>query len=153
MEVVNGMTYPGLSDEIKDFFTLVTTVKFTKRELDLIGNAMLITTQHPDFPNLRKRKLSVIFIDSDILSLKMDKDSLGEQGNIAVINHVLFRTKDEFSKVIIVVEEIVHHFWDTNDEPFVKGIVLEIIKDLCPGVTYDFKNMLYLLNGYPMGLR
>jgi hypothetical protein len=67
---------------------------------------------------------------------------IGNWMNIITINHDHFTGLSQLKKIVVIVEEFVHHFWDTMDEILVSKIVCECV----PGVDYNRENGNYIFS-------
>lgn len=153
MDLLNGRTYPGLPEKALPYFRLASDCDIESEDLLCIGSAMLRTVEHKDFQNKRKRRLTLIFTDSETIQMKFSEDSFAEQGNLAFYKYPQFKSRNPLEKLIIVTEEIVHHFWDTDEETFVKDVVCEIVNSFDFNVSYDHENKWYLYQGQALPLR
>lgn len=122
---------------------------FSTKELseDIITSLMFSTlyiTQHHEFDNIRNRMVSLIFTDSSEISFQLSDengDYMGLNANLILYKLPHIEGKSQTEQMIIITEELVHHFWDLSDELRTKSIVCDII----PNVVLNRENLTYII--------
>lgn len=127
--VLLGAEYKAHED-VMPLLNYMATVELTEEEKYLFGDATTKLANHPQFPNLRKRILTVIFTNSGRFTLTFPPNQIGAQGNFAAFNYSIWTNYNNRQKLICVLEEFVHHFWDETDEIETSKIVCEFFSDL-----------------------
>ncbi|RXT14877.1 hypothetical protein [Ammoniphilus sp. CFH 90114] len=88
-------------------------------------------TQHKDFfHKARNRHVTLIFTDKAQLSFNLGDDYMGLNANLILYKLSSLEGKNQTEQTIILTEEMVHHFWDSADEVYVKSIVCEMIPNV-----------------------
>ncbi|WP_096224905.1 hypothetical protein [Geobacillus sp. FJAT-46040] len=126
--------------EIDGLFNFLSTVELSGDDKKAVQMSIILLMNHPDFKNKRKRILNVIFADNDSVNLSFSENQIGSQANYAMFRYEKWTRLSELQKIICLVEEYVHHFWDTDDEIEVSKIVCQIV----PGITFDPENGNYI---------
>jgi hypothetical protein len=137
-----GAKYACHSD-LKELIGFKTTVDLTQDEIDLFGYVTGLIAEHPDFKKLRKRSVAIIFSDKETVSMTFPEGTIGSQGSHIMMNYSKWTKLDEPRKIICLVEEFVHHFWDTADE-------IEVSKNVSgffDWLDYDRTNGNYIFFG------
>jgi hypothetical protein len=119
---------------------LFATVDLTKEDIETIYFATTYLANHPDFFNKRSIRLDYLIVGNGKVEMVFDGDIIGQQLNLAVINYDKYTTYPQTQKLVILIEEAVHHFWDSKDEIFVSKIVCEIL----PNLDYNRENGNYI---------
>ncbi|TCJ86373.1 UNVERIFIED_ORG: hypothetical protein EDC93_1011112 [Bacillus cereus] len=125
---------------IEPYITVHCNVAIEQNVADLFAIATNRIAESPDFPNLRKRKLFVLFSEDGKYTVNLLEQEVATQGSFAFFSYEKLRKYNDVMKVVIFTEELVHHFWDEEDELVTKRIV----EKLLPGVRYDEKADMYL---------
>jgi hypothetical protein len=126
-------------EEIDSLFNILSTVNLNDSEKKIIEKSINLLINHPSFNTKRKRILNVIFNKGITVSLTFS-NQIASQANYALFHYDKWSQYNDFQKLICLLEEFVHHFWDTDDEIFVSSIVCEIL----PGITFDPNNGNYI---------
>ncbi|MGF9603567.1 hypothetical protein ABEW95_17405 [Bacillus subtilis] len=127
--VLIGSKYMAHKD-VMPFLDYKATVELTEEEQYLFAEATFKLAVHPNFPNLKKRILTVIFTNSGDITLAFPPNQIGSQGNYAAFNYSIWNKCDSRQKLICILEEFVHHFWNESDEIETSKIVCEFFSDL-----------------------
>lgn len=138
---------------LSDYTNLVEAYSFVKLENDdfrALIESISRTTNYPDFINQRKRKVQII-IGVNPFEIHLKEDETAIATNIIFIDYEKYKNQGLGNKILIFTEELVHHFWDTDDEPTVKPIVIKILDKILPELTYD-TNLGYKQKDKPIGL-
>lgn len=119
------------------------TVDLTDEDKEVHLHATIAMGDHKDFLNQRKRTLCVLYTDSDIVSLEFNDNEIATQASYTFIKLHRIRQLPYIKRVVCVLEELVHHFWDTGDEIEVSRIVCEMLSE----VGYDKTTGNYIFRG------
>lgn len=129
-------------NRLKGYFDFQTNVKLSDDDLIAFHMATTYLTDHPEMFKMRTTPVSIIFVKDGALTLDFKENDLGNRMNLIIINHDKFTLLSQIKKIVIIVEEFVHHFWDESDEILVSKIVCECV----PGVDYSRENGNYIFS-------
>jgi len=124
----------------KDLINFYTTVQLNDKEKDIFTKSTILLANHPDFKSLRKRPVSIIFSGESNIKLAFPDEVIGTQGSYIFIDYQKWTRLQSGKKLICLLEEFVHHFWDTTDEIKTSEIVCQFID----GLDYDRKTGAYI---------
>lgn len=129
--IINYRINPKLIGKIQ----MVSNVDLNHEDLEILLEVSNLLDSHPDFKNQRTRLLILIFVGSGSVTLDFDTNPLqiGSQASYAFINVDEYRKYNYIRRVVVVLEEMVHHFWDESDEIEASRIVCEMLEN----VDYD----------------
>lgn len=111
----------------------MSNVELKADEQEIFGYASSLIANHSEFNKLRKRSVTVIFSKSNTVSLSFPDGTIGSQGSTIFINYSRWSGLDETRKLICLLEEFVHHFWDEQNEIETSRIVCSFFN----GLDYD----------------
>ncbi|MFC0235482.1 hypothetical protein [Fictibacillus phosphorivorans] len=143
MELVGQLQDVGFraDNRISPYITAYSTVEISHRDLELFLHATHLVASHPNFETCRKKRLNCVFSNTHQFTFSMDDHEVGTQAAFAFYDYVKLQAYNEVNKVIVFVEEMVHFFWDIEDEIETKRIVCEII----PEAKYDYERDRYVV--------
>lgn len=155
MRLQNSKTFPILMikpELIKNIITLLTNCDLIKREAVIFNESMKLLATQIEKENIDLYNFHVfnIFFTLDgTLSLYEDsKINRGIQFHVAIYRMEQIRElKSEYAMMFIFLEEMVHFFWRSADELFVKNKVVEIMKILIPDFNMEYMTDRWKLNG------
>lgn len=126
----------------EDKIQLISTCEMTTDELTAFALVLKYAAVVMEKDGITKEKLkrvSVVFLGSDELIIDQEDNNCGACTFSLIIYHMnRLRKADDFLLITYAyIEEIVHHFWNIQDETEVKYKGLEIMQHLNPTFTID----------------
>ncbi|OME41434.1 hypothetical protein [Paenibacillus odorifer] len=123
-----------------DFIEFKTNMVLSDDDLMAYLMATTYLSDHPEMFKKRTMPVNIIFAGEGTLTLNLEENHYGNRLNLITINHDKFTLLNQLQKIVVIVEELVHHFWDENDEIEVSRIVCECV----PDVDYNRENGNYI---------
>lgn len=142
LKLVGAMTGFSFSRDSRmiDHIALLTNVELTDDDKLCLHLATIHLADHRDMFKNRNNRLDIIFAKDGQVAWEFQKETIGKNLNLAIVNYDKFINLEQIKKIVVLVEEMVHHFWDTKDEILVSKIVSECV----PNVDYNRENGNYI---------
>ncbi len=145
MRLKNWVKSPGpiIPQELKDKFEIVASYPLNDREAKLFSitlNCVVneLKKDNVEFENLHMLT-AIITRDGEFTLTIPDKTTLGTR--ICLATYAVERWRNlnygDNQIMMVIAEELCHHYWNIEDEVKVKYKVFNIIKDIFPGATFQ----------------
>lgn len=139
-------------NSLNSIITILTNCDITAREAIIFSESLRIMelqikTENIDLSNFNA--FNIFFTSEGELELYEESTTnRGSQFHVAVYRmKQIHELRSEYAMMFIFLEEMVHYFWRSADEAFVKNKVVEIMKILIPNFTMDYMTSRWKLNG------
>lgn len=143
MILKNASYEMSLEKEFEPYFQILSTKHLTLTDKERVRFAIKSTVAHPEFNHdSNRKKLLVIISDKKNITLGFPSGAQGHQGNFAFLKYSAFTEYSEMGTLVVLTEEFVHYFWDSDDEEFVKSKVCEIL----PYISLDPSKTKYIFD-------
>lgn len=145
MRLKNWVESPGPSipEELKGKFEIVASYKLTEREASLFNlalNCVVNELKKDKIPFGDLHRITAIITKDGEFTLSIpDQNKLGTRLCLAVYAVERWRRLNYADNqiMVIIAEELCHHYWNIEDEVKVKYKVFDIIKDVFPGSEFN----------------
>lgn len=139
-------------DSLSNIITLVTNCELDTREALVFVESMRIISIQIMKDNIDLSKFHVFNIfftlTGEITIYEESETNRGSQFHVAVYRMKQIRElHSEYAMMFIFLEEMVHYFWQSSDEAFVKNKVVEIMKIIIPNFSLNYMTERWSLNG------
>lgn len=138
-------------DLIAKIVTLLTNCEITKREAIIFNESMRILAAQIEIEKIDLSDYHVFNIfftmEGELKLYEKEPSNRGSQFHVAIYRMKQIRElNSECAMMFVFLEEMVHYFWRSADEAFVKNKVVEIMKIIIPNFSINYMTERWNLN-------
>ncbi|MBM6602205.1 hypothetical protein [Priestia megaterium] len=119
-----------INETLQPYIQCLSTANLTDEEKNIFTEATNLIVKSEELENLRRKRLIFIFSATADMHLTFNSGQYGSHFCLASIIYSHWTNFSNKEKLICIVEELVHHFWDEDDELEVSRIVCTLIDEL-----------------------
>lgn len=139
-------------DSINKIVTLLTNCEITKREAIIFIESLRLLALQIEKENIDLidfHTFNIFFtLEGELTMFEKSSTNCGSQFHVAIYRmNPIRHLKSEYAMMFIFLEEMVHYFWRSADEAFVKNKVVEIMKLLISDFSLSYMTERWTLNG------